>query len=165
MLFAQRHGVNRGDVKLAKQHHHVAANEGDVHVTRPRAVGIEGLIRSKFVPGDRTAAQDDFDARRRSVTQDLHELLVASLVAAEHEANYALANLPLTLRVPDVREKIGAGVRLVLFRIIVCFFRHAVGSTQKVCDWSAGSVTYPTRYLVRLARHLDHGPAKPCALE
>src|SRR5205814_4735792 len=92
MLATERHRVDTGNVKLAKQRDHATTDECYVEITGAWTVGIERLVRSPLVPGHGAAAKNHRNALRRRLAQYPHKLVEASRVAAEYEPHYTLAD-------------------------------------------------------------------------
>src|ERR1041384_6939213 len=115
--------MNAGNMELPKQHHHVSADEGDVHVAGAWAFAVERFVGPELVAGYRAAAQDDVDTSWRRVAQFPDEFIVSARVVAEHEAYNPLTHFTLALRVSCVGVEIRLGIR-GLAAVGVGVFRH-----------------------------------------
>src|SRR5688572_22598562 len=135
----ERHRMNLRNVKLAKQHDHVAAHERHVEIARSRPVSVERLVRSKLVSRYGAAAKNHFDAVRSRVAKHAKELLEPPGVAAEGELYHPLAVLTLSFRIERVRLIVGLSVRRIFVGgFVACFIRHEKGARPGVSSrrWS-----------------------------
>src|SRR5688500_9697121 len=135
--------MNSVDVELAKQHHHVAADEGYVEIAGTRTVGVERLAGFELVPGYGAPAENYLNAGRCRIAQYAEKLVEALRVAAKGELDHALAIFALRVGIERI-VAVGLVGRHVLTATRVAPLRlhgrrRSIGPCDRPCEQSAAA--------------------------
>jgi hypothetical protein len=87
MLLAERNGVQARDVERFPVLLQVAANEGDVEITRPRSIGIEWRAIGPASARDRAPAKNHLGLGWCHSAEELDEAVESLVVTSERKAH------------------------------------------------------------------------------